>query len=102
MGVPVVSRAGDRHASRVGASLLTAVGHPEWLARNWEDYIGTAAALAGDPAARGRLRAGLRGEMRASILLDHPEQARRFGAALRAMWREHCRPGVESGEGKAA
>ena len=27
----VVALAGDRHIARVGASLLTAVGHPEWI-----------------------------------------------------------------------
>jgi len=102
MGVPVVSRAGDRHASRVGASLLAAVGHPEWLARSWDEYIEKAAALAGDPEGRLRLRGGLRAEMQASPLLDHEGQGRRFGAALRAMWREYCRPAVEAGAGKAA
>src|SRR5262249_27391836 len=36
MGVPVVSRRGDCHAARVGASLLIAAGHPEWIAETEE------------------------------------------------------------------
>ncbi len=48
MGVPVVALAGDRHAARVGASLLTAIGHPEWIAHSAGDYIRIAAALAVD------------------------------------------------------
>ena len=34
MGVPVVSLIDDRHAARVGLSLLTAIGHPEWASEN--------------------------------------------------------------------
>jgi predicted O-linked N-acetylglucosamine transferase (SPINDLY family) len=90
MGVPVVSLAGDRHASRVGASLLRAIGHPEWVAADWEDYATKAAALAAEPAKLAAIRAGLRDELRRSPLLDHAGQAARFSAALRAMWREAC------------
>jgi protein O-GlcNAc transferase len=89
MGVPVVTRVGDRHASRVGASLLTAVGHPEWIARDWEEYVGIAAALARDPDRLAATRAGLRDELRNSPLLDHVGQAERFGAALAGMCRPH-------------
>jgi predicted O-linked N-acetylglucosamine transferase (SPINDLY family) len=90
MGVPVVALAGDRHAGRVGASLLTAVGRPEWIARDAADYVRLAAEIA---AARPRTRAArseLRTAVRGSVLCDHPAQARRFGSALREMWRTWC------------
>jgi predicted O-linked N-acetylglucosamine transferase (SPINDLY family) len=90
MGVPVVALAGDRHASRVGASLLAAVGHPEWIASDAADYVRIAAEVA---ASRPRTRAAreeLRAAVRRSALCDHPAQARRFGSALRAMWRTWC------------
>lgn len=90
MGVPVVSRAGDRHAARVGASLLANAGHPEWLAYSDDGYVATAMALAGDRAALARLRAGLRDDLRRSVLCDHAGQAARFGAALRGCWAETC------------
>ena len=86
MGVPVVTLAGDRHASRVGASLLGALGRPKWIARDWSDYTAIAARLAGNPAALGAIRAGLRGEMQRSPLCDHAGQAARFGAALQECW----------------
>ena len=88
MGVPVVTLAGDRHAARVGASLLTAVGHPEWIASSEDDYIAIAAALAAEPTKRAALRQSLRSEMSHAILLNHAEQAQHFGNALRACWRE--------------
>jgi protein O-GlcNAc transferase len=95
MGVPVVTRQGDRHVSRVGASLLRAAGHPEWIAADDEEYIRIAAGLAGDPARLAGIRSALRGEMERGPLLDHAGQAARFGDALRACWRDWCegRPG---------
>jgi predicted O-linked N-acetylglucosamine transferase (SPINDLY family) len=90
MGVPVVTLAGDRHAARVGASLLTAACHPEWIAASRPDYVRIAAGLAAAPELRARLRAGLREEMKQSALLDHPGQAARFAAAVRQAWAAWC------------
>lgn len=90
MGVPVVTLAGERHASRVGVSLLHAAGHPEWVARSEDEYIRLAADLASDQHRLAALRAGLRDEMRAGPLLDHAGQAARFGAALRQAWMKWC------------
>jgi predicted O-linked N-acetylglucosamine transferase (SPINDLY family) len=90
MGRPVVTLRGDRPASRVGASLLAAIGKPEWVASTPEEFQQIAVGLAND---RSRLRtesAGLRSALQASPLLDHAGQGRRFGAAVRACWREWC------------
>lgn len=70
MGVPVVTRTGEAHLSRVGASLLHAVGHPELVAPSEEEYVRLAVELARDPARLRTLRAGLRGQMQSSPLLD--------------------------------
>lgn len=87
MGRPVVTLAGDRHAGRVGASLLTAVGRAGWVARSEAEYVRKARDLAHDPAALATEAAGLRAALQQSPLLDHAGQARRFGDALRALWR---------------
>ncbi len=84
MGRPVVTLAGDRHASRVGVSLLTAVGHPEWIAETESDYVRIAAGLAADRAALAAQCHVLRDTMRSSVLMDHAGQAARFGEALLA------------------
>lgn len=86
MGVPVVTLCGRRHASRVGASLLNAVGHSEWAARNWEDYERVARELATSGSGLAEIRARLRDDMARSPLLDHRGQAQRFGEALRTCW----------------
>jgi predicted O-linked N-acetylglucosamine transferase (SPINDLY family) len=90
MGRPVVTLAGREHRNRVGVSLLMAAGHPEWIATTDADYTRIAAMLAGDPARLATLSAGLRAEMQAGSLLDHPAQARRFGEALQACWVATC------------
>ncbi len=90
MGVPVVTLGGDRHVARVSASLLTAAGHPEWIARTADEYIRIAAALASDPVKLSAIRAHLRDEMCRSALLDHAGQSARFGAALRQCWQSYC------------
>ena len=94
MGVPVVSLAGDRHMSRVGVSLLTAAGHPEWVAATADEYVRIAVELAGDRAKLATLRQALREDMQRGPLLDHAGQAARFGAALRECWMEWCRRSV--------
>jgi predicted O-linked N-acetylglucosamine transferase (SPINDLY family) len=90
MGVPVVSLIGDRHASRVGLSILSAVGHAEWAAANFESYINQAAALATDRSGREGLRQSLREDVSASLLCDHAGQVSRFESALRYAWRKCC------------
>jgi len=46
MGVPVIILAGDRHAGRVGASILTHVGLSELIAGDMDGYVNTAVQLA--------------------------------------------------------
>jgi predicted O-linked N-acetylglucosamine transferase (SPINDLY family) len=88
MGVPVVSLAGTSHVSRVGASLLAAAGHPEWCCHTPEDYVRTAASLAGDLHRLARVRAGLRQAVAASPLTDVTGFTRSLEAAYRDMVRE--------------
>lgn len=90
MGVPVVTAAGDRQAGRLGASLLTAAGHPEWVAESMAELAATAAGLAGDPKALAALRTGLRAELAASALADVAGFTATLEDAYRAMWRNFC------------
>jgi predicted O-linked N-acetylglucosamine transferase (SPINDLY family) len=91
MGVPVVCVLGDRHASRVSASLVAAAGHPEWAAADADGFVATAARLAGSREALAAIRAGLRPAMARSALMDAAAYGTRFHAALRDCWRERCR-----------
>ena len=90
MGVPVVCLAGNRHASRVSASLLRAIGKSEFIAQSPENYVAIASRLARDRSALAALRFSLRETMRASPLLDGGGYAERFYAALRQCWVHWC------------
>lgn len=93
MGVPVVSLRGDRHAARVGASLLAAAGCPELLAGDADSFVRIASSLATDRARLADYRLGLRDRLRASALLDGDAYAVRFHGAIRNAWQEHCAAG---------
>lgn len=90
MGVPVVTLAGQRHAGRVGASLLNAAGHPEWIADSPVAYAETAAGLAADLDRLQAIRAGLRQQLLASRLCDAESFTRGIESAYRSMWRNWC------------
>lgn len=83
MGVPVIAERGDRHAGRVGASLLTHIGLPELIAETSDHYIEIACRLAQNPAELADLRAGLRQRLAASPLCDAQGFARKFERALK-------------------
>lgn len=86
-GVPVVTLAGQAHAGRVGASLLTRVGLEDLIAGDLDAYVRIARDLGADPARLSALRESLRPRMAASSLCDAPAFARKMEAAYRAMWR---------------
>jgi protein O-GlcNAc transferase len=90
LGVPVLTLEGKWHAARVGTSLMTAAGLPEFIAPSIDAYIEKAVALANDPSPLIALRPTLRRRIEASPLRDEKGYAQRFGAALRSAWREWC------------
>ena len=90
MGVPVVTLVGDRHAARVGLSLLSRIGLAHLASPDMDSYVATAAALARDITALNELRLGLRERMRKSPLMDAPRFARDIETAYRTMWRAWC------------
>ncbi len=92
MGVPVVTIMGDRHAGRVGASLLNQIGLTELIAATEDAYVDISTALARDPIRLAALRSSLRPQMAASSLCDGRAFVRKFEALLRDEWRMKCVP----------
>ena len=82
MGVPVLSLAGQRHAGRVGASLLRAAGLADWLAESPEAFVAIARRRASDIGALATLRASLRQQVEASPLCDAESFTHRLETAL--------------------
>jgi protein O-GlcNAc transferase len=90
MGVPVVTLRGDRHAGRVGASLLGQIGLTDLIANSVEDYVEIAVALADNPGRLDELRRSLRSRLAASPLCDGRAFARKIEAAFRQIWQRWC------------
>jgi predicted O-linked N-acetylglucosamine transferase (SPINDLY family) len=82
MGSPVVTLAGATHVSRVGVSLLTAVGLEEFICANRDEYIAKAVSLAMDTNRLTALRAGMRERLKTSPIMDAPAFARAFEGSL--------------------
>ncbi len=90
MGVPVISMAGAMHASRVGASLLSACGLSELIAHTPEDYVRIAVRLATDRDRLLSLRRSIRNGIRNSALGNARDLAANIEAAYRKMWVKWC------------
>jgi predicted O-linked N-acetylglucosamine transferase (SPINDLY family) len=90
MGVPVVTMAGRPHASRVGMSILRAVGLGDLVTTTQGEYVAACARLAADRARLVELRAGLRGRVRASPLGDARGLAAAIETAYKELWRRWC------------
>jgi predicted O-linked N-acetylglucosamine transferase (SPINDLY family) len=87
MGVPVVTLAGERHASRVGVSILSNLGlDPLLVASTPDEFVARAATLASQPATLDELRRTLRGRLQASVLLDGRSFTAKLEATYLQMW----------------
>lgn len=73
MGVPVISLKGNRHAARVGASLMHHAGYTELVADTEREYIELACKLAVDRERLTDMRNSLRPRMRQSDLMNLPQ-----------------------------
>lgn len=91
-GVPMVTCTGEAFASRMGASLLAALGVPDLAVSNLEAYETTALRMAHDPAFRGSKCAVLREARRRSSLFDTEAFTRRLERAYETL----ANPAVEA------
>jgi predicted O-linked N-acetylglucosamine transferase (SPINDLY family) len=86
MGVPVMTRRGLTHTSRMGASLLTAVGKADWIADDDAGFSAIAARLADDLEGRTAWRQEAREILRRSELMDEAGFVRCFEELLLRAW----------------
>ena len=89
-GVPVVTWPGATSPSRSTASLNSALGLADWIARDENDYIAIVTRALADPAALENLRRELPARLRTSPLCDAAAFTRRLEAALLDGWRRWC------------
>lgn len=86
MGVPTLTLCGDRLLSRQGASLLTAAGLSDWIARDEREFVEKAVTFARDRTGLAALRSQLRDRVQASSLCDSAGFAEDFAHVLESAW----------------
>ncbi|MEE8429319.1 MAG: tetratricopeptide repeat protein, partial [Gammaproteobacteria bacterium] len=91
MGVPVVTLAGGRHAGRVGASILSSIGMPEWIAKDSGTYRSSVLGLASDLDRLAALRESLRERLAASALMEAQRFTHELETTYREMWHTWCK-----------
>lgn len=87
-GVPSVTLAGNNHRSRVGLSIMSNIGHEDWVAHSQQEYIDLALAKASDLDALETFRAGIRNDMRESGVMDGERFTRKLEGAFERAWQE--------------
>ena len=87
MGVPVITRRGDRFLSHVGETIAHNAGLSDWIANDADDYVTKAVRFGSDIDSLVKLRSGLRQQVLASPLFDAERFARNFEQTMWAMWR---------------
>ena len=92
-GLPVLTCMGQTFPSRVGASLLQAVGLPELVTQSLDDYEALAVRLATEPGLLSALRQKLSNQLRSAPLYDTPRYTRHLEAAYSHMV-ERARQGL--------
>lgn len=88
MGVPVLTKAGDAMVSRMGASLITEAGLPDWVAPDVDAYVDLACRKCENLDALADLRRCLRDKVKQSRLFDGERFARSLEAAFLEMLEE--------------
>jgi protein O-GlcNAc transferase len=91
MGVPVITLAGNSHASRVGVSLLSNVGLTDLIATTYDEYMKIAVNLAADTRGLQKLRENLRIMMANSPLTDAKRFTENLENSYRYMWEIWCK-----------
>jgi predicted O-linked N-acetylglucosamine transferase (SPINDLY family) len=96
-GVPVLTLAGEAFASRMGASLLRAVGLSELVTQCAEDYESIAVDLAARPGACAAISAGLLRARSEAALFDTRRFSRHLESAFETMWRRQVNGDAPAG-----
>ena len=89
VGVPMVTCAGDTFASRVAGSLLRAIGLPELIVENLEEYYDLALKLASNPEFMLSIRQKLSTNRLCTPLFDVQAYTRHLEALYQTMWHRH-------------
>ncbi|MCR5558772.1 MAG: hypothetical protein K6F62_00225 [Schwartzia sp.] len=90
MGVPVITRKGNTHGSRYGATILENAGLPELVAKNDGDYVRKAVQIANSMEILEKFHSGLRNVVKKSRLMDGIPYMKDIEDLYRHLWKDYC------------
>jgi len=88
MGVPTLTLSGNTLLARQGASLLTCVDLPDWVASDKNAYVTKAIHFATEIGELALLREGLRDKVIGTALFDASKFSKQFEDAMLGMWEQ--------------
>jgi len=86
MGVPALTLASPRPVGRIGTSLMTNLGLPDWVAQDQQEYEDKAITFAQDIPALASIRSGMRARMQASAVMNEKAFSQDVENAYQTMW----------------
>jgi len=98
LGVPLVAKLGNGHASRCGGAIATAAGLADWVAEDEEGYIEIARRWASSPTELAVLRARLPAQVLSSAAGNCRTYVGFLEEGYRKFWRDYCAGAAGSGE----
>lgn len=90
MGVPVITLEGERHASRVGKSILTNIGLEDFIAQNYIEYVEIGKKLSNNINKLTDLRFTMRERLKKSVIMDYKKFTRDLENLYRTVWNIWC------------
>ena len=90
MGNPFITFSNRPGVGKIGSSILSALGHSEWVATSEDEYIQKAVNLASDIKKLNTIRSSLRQEMEQSPIMDHKGFVCELESTYQNMWGKWC------------
>ena len=88
MGNPFITFSNRPGVGKIGSSILSTLGHSEWVATSEDEYIQKAVNLASDIKKLNTIRGSLRKEMEQSPIMDHRGFVKKLEKVYKQMWEE--------------
>jgi predicted O-linked N-acetylglucosamine transferase (SPINDLY family) len=98
LGIPVVTKLGNGHASRCGGAIVIAAGLSDWVAEDEQGYIEIARRWASNLEELAALRARLPSQVQSSVAGHCPTYVRHLEEGYRKFWRDYCASAEVSAE----
>lgn len=96
MGIPVVTLVGERQVSRLGLSILSAIGLTELIAFTPQEYVSLCVRFAHQYEYLQTLRREMRIRMHNSPLMQADRFTKNLEMAYRRLWKEFCEENTSS------